>query len=276
MFTLNCKGKLLILDRPMVMGILNITPDSFYIGHLNKSKDEIIRVVAQMIEDGADIIDIGGQTTKPGSWRLSADEELERIIPVIEQIQLKFPSTILSVDTYESKVAQVAVEAGVSIINDISSGEMDTNMYEVAAKLQVPYICMHMQGTPETMQQNPVYDDAVKDILDYFIKKINTLQQAGIKDIIIDPGFGFGKTVEHNFKLLKELNLFNILQKPILAGISRKSFIYKTLQLSADHSLNGTTVLNTLALQKGASFLRVHDVKEATQAVRLFQAYQSA
>ena len=276
MFTLNCKGKLLILDRPMVMGILNMTPDSFYTGHLDKSTDEIIGVVAQMIEDGADIIDIGGQTTKPGSRRLSADEELKRIIPVIEQIQLKFPSTILSVDTFESKVAKVSVDAGVSIINDISSGEMDLKMYETVAELQVPYICMHMQGTPETMQQNPVYEDAVKDILDYFIKKINVLQKAGIKDIIIDPGFGFGKTVEHNFKLLKELNLFNILQKPILAGISRKSFIYKTLQLTPDHSLNGTTVLNTLALQKGASFLRVHDVKEATQAVRLFQAYQSA
>jgi dihydropteroate synthase len=260
----------------MVMGILNMTPDSFYTGHLDKSTDEIIGVVAQMIEDGADIIDIGGQTTKPGSRRLSADEELKRIIPVIEQIQLKFPSTILSVDTFESKVAKVSVDAGVSIINDISSGEMDLKMYETVAELQVPYICMHMQGTPETMQQNPVYEDAVKDILDYFIKKINVLQKAGIKDIIIDPGFGFGKTVEHNFKLLKELNLFNILQKPILAGISRKSFIYKTLQLTPDHSLNGTTVLNTLALQKGASFLRVHDVKEATQAVRLFQAYQSA
>jgi dihydropteroate synthase len=273
MLTLNCKGKLLIFDQPAIMGIINATPDSFYKGNIN---DDILQLVTKMIGDGADIIDIGGQSTRPGSQRIDAGEELNRVLPVIELIHHNFPETIISIDTYSSKVAAAAVKAGASIVNDISAGNMDTAMIETVAALQVPYICMHMQGTPNTMQQEPQYADVVKEVLDFFIAKVATCKKAGISDVIIDPGFGFGKTIAHNFSLLKKMAVFNILGKPILAGLSRKSTVYKTLHTTADNALNGTTVLNTIALQNGASILRVHDVKEAKEAVTLYTACKKA
>lgn len=276
MFTLNCKGKLLLLEKPLVMGILNITPDSFYEGHLNKGTEDILSVAESMIKDGADILDIGGQSTRPGSERITADEELKRVLPIIKAIHQKHPDAIISIDTYYSSVAKAAFDAGASIINDISSGNMDEMMIPTIASLKVPYVCMHMQGNPDTMQKDPQYDDVVKTILDFFIKKINECQKAGITDIIIDPGFGFGKTIQHNFQLLRNLHTFSMLQKPILAGISRKNTIYKTLNTSADKALNGTTALNMIALMNGASILRVHDVKEAKEAIQLFNAYQQA
>ena len=273
MFTLNCKGKLLMLDPPVVMGIINATPDSFYKGNIN---DDILALAEGMLADGATILDIGGQSTRPGSERITAEEELHRILPVIKAIHAKFPGTIISVDTYSSTVAIAAVEAGASIVNDISAGTMDAQMLQTVARLQVPYICMHMQGTPGNMQKDPHYDDVTKEVLDFFIAKVHECKKAGIIDIIIDPGFGFGKTIAHNFSLLKKLEALAILDKPILAGISRKSTIYKTLQTTADDALNGTTVLNTIALMNGASLLRVHDVKEAQEAVTLFNAYKKA
>ncbi len=269
MFTINCKGKLLTLEKPLVMGILNITPDSFYEGHLDKNIDGLVDIAASMLQQGADIIDIGGQSTKPKSLRISMDEELKRVIPVFEAIHKRHPEAILSIDTYYSRVAVEAIHAGASIVNDISAGNLDTKMIEMVAQLQVPYICMHMQGTPENMQDNPVYKHVVLDILDFFIKKTEECEKAGIKDIIIDPGFGFGKTIEQNFTLLKGLSTFKMLNKPIMAGLSRKSTIYKTLQTTPQASLNGTTVLNTIALMNGANILRVHDVKEAMEAVVL-------
>ena len=276
MFTLNCRGKIIVIERPLVMGILNVTPDSFYQGHLAKPEAEIVSMVSQMIQDGADIIDVGGQSTRPGSERISTDEELNRVLPVIHLITKHFPQTVISIDTYNSQVAQAAVEAGASIVNDISAGEMDTSMLQTVAALHSPYICMHMQGTPQTMQQQPYYKNVLTEILDYFIDKTAQCKKEGITDVIIDPGFGFGKNIEHNFSLLKHLAAFSILQLPVLAGLSRKSTVYKTLNTSADKALNGTTVLNTLALQNGASILRVHDVKEAKEAVTLFEAYKKA
>lgn len=264
------------MDNPLVMGIINTTPDSFYEGHLDKGMDGITAMATAMLADGADILDIGGQSTRPGSVRISADEELIRVIPVIEAIKNKHPAAILSIDTYYSSVAKEAVHAGASIINDISAGNMDAAMLSTAASLQVPFIAMHMQGTPETMQQQPQYENVVKEVLDFFIQKIAACRQAGITDVIIDPGFGFGKSIEHNFQLLKQLSVFGMLNKPLLAGISRKGTIYKTLGITAAAALNGTTCLNTIALMNGANILRVHDVKEARQAVILWQACQQA
>ena len=275
MFTLNCKGKILSTEKSLVMGIINVTPDSFYKGHLNEGTEAILKLAGKMIEDGADILDIGGQSSQPGSERIPVQEELERVIPVIKLIRQQYKEVILSVDTYYSLVAENAVKEGVSIVNDISAGEMDKQMIETVASLQVPYICMHMKGTPDTMQQNISYKDVVKEVLDFFIQKIDQCKQAGINDIIIDPGFGFGKTAEHNFQLLRNLQIFKMLDKPILAGLSRKSTVYKTLNISVEEALNGTTVLNTLALNNGADILRVHDVKEAREAVTLFNAYKN-
>lgn len=272
MFTLNCKGILLPLSNPIVMGILNITNDSFYKGYLDEGLNGILAQAEKMLNEGASIIDIGGQTTKPGSNQLSEEEELQRILPVIEIIKKKYPNSILSVDTFYSKVACAAVSAGASIINDISGGEMDKKMMETVAQLEVPYICMHMQGTPQTMQKSPYYNNVVDEILEYFIQKIRLCTESGIKDIIIDPGFGFGKTITHNFTILKNLSAFEILEKPLLVGVSRKATIYKTLETTAESALNGTTVLNTIALQNGANILRVHDVKEAMEAVKLCSA----
>ena len=276
MFTLNCKGKLLVAESPLVMGIINITPDSFYEGHLGKTIENILQMAGAMLADGADILDIGGQSTRPGSQRITAGEELKRVVPAIEAINKNYPNAIISVDTYYSKVACEAVAAGAVIVNDISAGAMDEKMLAAVAGLKVPYIAMHMQGTPETMQQSPQYDDAVKEVLDFFIQKIDKCKKAGINDIIIDPGFGFGKTTAHNFQLLKNLRVFEMLGKPILVGLSRKATIYKTLGITAAEALNGTTCLNTTALLNGASILRVHDVKEAKQAIQLMHHYLKA
>ena len=270
MYTLNCKGKLLPLQTPLVMGILNATPDSFYKGNLKDGVEGMTALAEKMIKDGADIIDIGGQSTKPGSKHISVDEEIARILPVIKNIIATFPDTIISVDTYYSEVASQAVIAGASIVNDISGGEMDKQMLPVVASLNVPYILMHIQGTPDSMQNSPSYENVVMEILDFFKTKIAECTNAGIKDIIIDPGFGFGKTIEHNFEILQQLSVFGITGKPVLAGISRKSMINTTLNILPEYSLNGTTVLNTIALMNGASILRVHDVKEAKEVVMLY------
>ena len=276
MYTINCKGKIVVIDKPLVMGIINATPDSFFEGHLNKTEAGILALATQMIADGADMLDIGGQSTRPGSKRITTAEELERVLPVIKIIHQNFPETILSIDTYCSKVAAAAVAAGASIVNDISAGSMDNQMLDTVAGLKVPYVCMHMQGTPDTMQKAPDYTDITKELLDFFIAKIEQCKKAGIMDIIIDPGFGFGKTIEHNFSVLKKLQVLSMLNKPILAGLSRKSTVYKTLETTAATALNGTTVLNTMALTNGAAILRVHDVKEAKEAVTLFTAYKKA
>ncbi|MEO6489928.1 MAG: dihydropteroate synthase [Ferruginibacter sp.] len=262
-----------MLETPVVMGIINVTPDSFYRGSLYEGKEDILMLANKMITDGAGILDVGGQSTRPGSQRISANEELERVIPFIQLIRREFPNIIISTDTYSSVVARESVNNGADIINDISGGELDMDMIPTVASLKVPYICMHMKGTPATMHKNASYEDVTKEVLDYFFAKICACKKAGIHDVIIDPGFGFGKNIEHNFKLLKDLPVFTKLQKPLLVGLSRKSTIYRTLGVSAEEALNGTTVLNTLALQNGANILRVHDVKEAAEAIRLFSAY---
>ncbi len=276
MNNINCKGKILKLSQPIVMGIINVTPDSFYEGHLFKSKSEIVTLAGKMIADGATILDIGGQSSKPGSIRILPQEEMERVLPIVETLSLAYPETILSIDTFSSQVATAAIKAGASIVNDIAAGNMDKDMLHTVALLQVPYICMHMQGTPESMQQNPTYKNVVTEVLDFFKIKLEECRLAGIKDVIIDPGFGFGKTIEHNFQLLKGLAVLANINKPILVGLSRKSSIYKTLGITADDALNGTTVVNTLALMNGACILRVHDVKEAMEAISLYKAYKKA
>jgi dihydropteroate synthase len=276
MYTLNCKGKLLIIEKPLVMGIINITANSFYQGFLLQDTTQIVALASNMLQAGASILDIGGQSTKPGSARLSADEEIKRVVPIIVAIISKHPTAIISIDTYHSQVAIAAVAAGASIVNDVSAGDMDAAMLQTVANLQVPFICMHMQGTPATMQIQPTYNDVTQNILDYFIAKIAACTIAGIHDVVIDPGFGFGKSMDHNFTLLKQLTVLKILQKPILVGISRKSMVYKILGTTAQQALNGTTVLHTIALLQGANIIRVHDVQEAVEVVQLLQAYNSA
>jgi len=256
----------------MVMGIINATPDSFYEGSRFNEVKGIVAQAEKMLDDGADIIDIGGQSTRPGSELISAEQELERVIPSIKAIVEKFPNSFISIDTFYAKVAKAAVNAGASIVNDISAGSMDDKMIGTIAALKIPYILTHMKGTPQTMQQNAVYENVTRDVLDFFIAKTNELKKGGIIDIIIDPGFGFAKTIDHNFELLKNLSVFSMLDRPILIGVSRKSTIYKTLGINANDALNGTTVLNTVGLMNGASILRVHDVKEAKEAVTLFSA----
>jgi dihydropteroate synthase len=273
MFTLNCKGRLLTVDNPLVMGIINITPDSFFEGSRFMENAVILKVAEKMLNEGADILDLGAQSTRPGSERISADEELKRLMPAVEAIHAEFPDALLSIDTYHSKVAKQTIDAGAAIVNDISAGELDNEMMTTVALLNVPYICMHMKGSPENMQSHAHYDNLPLEILDYFIKKIDACKKAGIRDIILDPGFGFGKTISHNFELLKNLSTFKILDRPILTGISRKSTIYKTLGVSAAEALNGTTFLHAIALLNGANILRVHDVKEAKEAVKLFIEY---
>lgn len=258
------------------MGIINATPDSFYEGHLKYSKENILKMAGKMIEDGAAILDIGGQSTRPGSQPITTEEELGRVIPLLASIHEKHPNIIISIDTYNSEVAKTAVAAGATIVNDVSGGNMDKAMIATVADLKVPYVCMHMQGTPATMQKAPTYTDVVKEVLDYFISKVDECSKAGIKDVIIDPGFGFGKTIEHNFQVLKKLPALSITGRAILVGLSRKSMIYKTLGIPVADALNGTTVLNTMALMNGASILRVHDVKEAKEAVALYTLYKKA
>ena len=274
MFTLNCKGRLLVIDSPIVMGIINTTPDSFYSGSRKSKVDEALQTAAQMLNDGAAILDIGGQSTRPGSEQISAAEELKRVIPIIEAIHKEFPESFISIDTYHATVAEHAVEAGASIVNDISGGMMDENMLATVANLKVTFVCMHIKGTPQNMQLQAVYENVTKEVLDFFIHQTEKCRLAGIHDVIIDPGFGFGKTIAHNFTLLKELNVFKMLQKPLLLGISRKSLIYKILGITAEEALNGTTVLNTIGLLKGANILRAHDVKEAMETIKLVSSYQ--
>lgn len=267
--TINCKGNLIDLTTPKVMGILNVTPDSFYDGGRFSSDAIILNQVEKMLKEGAIFIDIGGQTTKPTAGLISVEDELKRVIPVVESILKQFPESILSIDTFYSKVAEESINAGAGLINDVSAGNLDENMLQTIAKLQVPYIMMHMRGTPQTMQQSTKYDDLVKEVMFYFSEKINVARSLGINDLIVDPGFGFAKTTEQNFELFSKLELFQMFELPVLVGISRKSMIYKTLETTPENALNGTTALNTLALSKGANILRVHDVKEAVECVRL-------
>lgn len=267
--TINCKGKLIDLSSPKVMGILNITPDSFYDGGKFKDEVSILNQVDKMLTEGATFIDVGAYSSRPGAKHISEQEELKRIVPVINLLIKKYPEIIISVDTFRSKIAKETIHAGAAIVNDISGGNMDTKMFQTVADLQVPYILMHMLGTPQNMQQNPVYNDVIKDIISFFASKIYTLHELKLNDVIIDVGFGFGKTVNQNYQILKDLELFKILDAPILAGISRKSMLYKTLGVSAKEALNATTSANTIALLNGANILRVHDVKEAVEAVKI-------
>ncbi|TCD04627.1 dihydropteroate synthase [Pedobacter frigidisoli] len=267
--SLNIKGKLIDLSTPKVMGILNITPDSFFSDSRTKTIEEAIKKTEQFLNEGATFIDIGGYSSRPGAKDITTDEELNRLIPVIESLVREFPEAIISIDTFRAKVAEETILAGAHIINDIAAGDMDEQMFETVGKLQVPYIMMHMQGTPQTMQQNPVYNDVLLDVIDYLGKKIAALKALNIHDVIIDPGFGFGKTIEHNYDLLNRMEAFEIFKLPILVGFSRKGMIHKILGTSAAEALNGTSVLNTIALQKGAGILRVHDVKEAVECIKL-------
>lgn len=266
---INVRGKLLDLSVPKVMAILNITPDSFYSGSRVSNEAEILERVKNMLNDGADILDVGGYSTRPGADNISEAEEMDRVAPVIAAIHQTFPDAIISIDTFRSNVAKTALECGASIINDISGFEIDPDIADVAAENNVPYILMHMRGTPQTMTSHTNYDNLFMDIASYFSKKIQVLQNKGVKDIIIDPGFGFSKTIEQNYQLLEEMENLSFLNKPILLGISRKSMIYKKLGIKPEEALNGTIALNAIGLSKGANILRVHDVKEAVELVRL-------
>jgi dihydropteroate synthase len=266
---INCRGRLLDLLNPVVMGILNITPDSFFDGGKFTEEEAIVKQVNQMIADGAAIIDVGAASTRPGAKEISVKEELSRLIPVIEMLTGEFPNAIFSVDTYRAEVAAKAIGKGAHLINDISGGSMDAKMFDTVASLQVPYILMHIKGTPGDMQFDPVYKNVVEEVLDYFTHKVESLRTLGVHDILIDPGFGFGKTVEHNYQLLNSLSDFSIFEMPLVAGISRKSMVCKVLGVKPSAALNGSTVLHVLALQRGAKILRAHDIKEAMEAIRL-------
>jgi dihydropteroate synthase len=274
MFTLNCNGRLLVINKPIVMGIINTTPDSFFAGSRKSSLDAALKQAETMLQQGATILDIGGQSTRPGSELVEENEEADRVLPVIEAFAKAFPNTFISVDTFYAGVARQSAAAGAAIINDISGGTLDENMLQIVGTLHIPYICMHMKGTPQTMQQYAKYEDVVKEVLDYFIQRLGNCKAAGIHDIIVDPGLGFAKTIAHNYQLLQHLSVFKALEKPVLIGLSRKGTIQKTLNVTAAEALNGTTVLNTIALLNGAHILRVHDVKEAMEAIQLVEAYR--
>lgn len=273
---INVNGSLLDLSQPRVMGILNVTPDSFYAGSRTQTEAEIVRRVKQIVSEGAAIIDIGAYSSRPNADNVSAREEMERLrmgLKILFEIQ---PDAVVSVDTFRADVARMCVEEyGVAIINDIAAGEMDANMFHTVAALNVPYIMMHMQGTPQSMQQHPHYDNLLKEVFLYFARKVQQLRDLGVKDIILDPGFGFGKTMEHNYELLSHLEEFRIFELPLLVGVSRKSMIYRLLDITPQDALNGTTVLDTICLLKGADILRVHDVKEAVETVRIVQAMRN-
>jgi dihydropteroate synthase len=272
--TLNLKGELIDLSKPCVMGILNLTPDSFYSHSRIGSIDRALERVENCLKEGALFIDIGAYSSRPGAAELSTDEELKRLIPAVAAISASFPEARLSIDTFRAKVARESIEAGAHLINDISGGELDEAMFETVASLKVPYILMHMKGNPQTMQQAPVYTNIGLDVVDYFEKKMNVLKQLGVNDIILDPGFGFAKTEAHNYELLNHMQNLDIFALPLLVGFSRKSMIYKFLGISPEEALNGTTVLNTIALQKGVSILRVHDVKAAAECIALIEKVQ--
>tara|TARA_R110002049_G_scaffold4377_9_gene30577 strand:+ start:13746 stop:14567 length:822 start_codon:yes stop_codon:yes gene_type:complete len=267
--TINCNGTLVDLTLPKVMGILNITPDSFFDGGKYKNESDFLLQTEKMLLEGATFIDVGAYSSRPGAKHISEEEELQRIVPVINLLVKNFPEIIISVDTFRSKIAEETINAGAAIVNDISGGKMDDDMFETVAKLQVPYILMHMLGTPQNMQKNPIYTNVTQEIITFFAAQIQKLHQLKLNDIIIDVGFGFGKTTAHNFEILKNLELFKSLDAPILAGVSRKSMLYKTLDISAKEALNATTSANTIALLNGANMLRVHDVKEAIEAVKI-------
>ena len=273
--TINCNQTLIDVSEPKVMGILNITPDSFYDGGSYKNENAILQQVEKMLLEGATFIDVGAYSSKPGAQHVSEKEELQRIMPVMHLLIKNFPEIVISVDTFRSKVAQETIQAGAALINDISGGRMDDNMFATVAKLQVPYILMHMLGTPQDMQINPVYKNVTTEIISFFAAQIYKLHQLKVNDVLIDVGFGFGKTKDHNFELLKNLELFKSLEVPILTGLSRKSMLYKTLGISAKEALNATTSANTIALLNGTNILRVHDVKEAIEAVKLVKEVTS-
>lgn len=268
--SINCNGKLLNLDEPLIMGILNLTPDSFFDGGKHSGEASIVNHVKQMLEAGASIIDIGGYSSRPGAKEVTENEELERVIPIIKLLKEEFDEIVISVDTFRATVAKESIKNGAAIVNDISAGNMDNQMFDTIANLKVPYIMMHMQGTPQTMQQNPIYNNVTQEVMDFFAKKLDILYKKGVNDVVLDPGFGFGKTLEHNFQLFNELSDFKLFELPILVGVSRKSMITKVLNIKTQDALNGTTALNAFALTKGATILRVHDVKEAKQTVQLF------
>lgn len=276
MYTLNCGGNLLRLDKPVVMGIINVTPDSFFAHSRAEQTDQVLRQAERMIAEGAVILDLGGQSTRPGSVRVGPADELKRVLPAIEAVQQRFPEIILSVDSYHSLVVEAAAAAGAGIVNDISAGLLDPELLPTVARLKLPYVAMHMKGTLQDMQNSPTYTHVTREVLDFFIEFSGRLRTLGIHEWIVDPGFGFGKTFDHNFQLIRELEMFSMLQRPLLMGISRKSTIYKTLNTTAEHALNGTTVLHSIGLMKGANLLRVHDVKEACEAIELVTRIENA
>jgi len=271
MKSINCNGTLINLSSPKVMGILNNTPDSFFDGGKYNNPTAIVNHVEKMLSEGATFIDVGAYSSRPGAKHISEEEELERISPVIELLVQEFPKLLISVDTFRSEIANYCINEGACIVNDISAGSLDTKMFATIAKLQVPYIIMHMQGTPQNMQAKPIYEDVIKEVLYYFSKKINELRSLGINDIISDVGFGFGKTVNQNYDLLKHLDLFKNLEILTLVGLSRKSMLFKPLEISQNEALNATTSANTIALLNGANILRVHDVKEAVEAIKIVE-----
>ena len=271
--TINCRGQLVSLSTPQVMGILNVTPDSFFDGGKFNAVDNALYQTEKMLNEGAAFIDVGGMSSRPGAAIISEEEELMRVVPVVLEMVKRFPAVLISVDTIRARVAKETVEAGAVIVNDISAGRFDEAMLPTVAALRAPFIAMHMQGLPANMQQNPVYGNVLTEVADFFIERINACRAAGIKDVLLDPGFGFGKTVEHNYTLLRHLAYFQHLNCPLLVGVSRKSMITKVLNIKAADALNGTTALNTLSLMNGAHILRVHDVKEAVEVVRMVEAY---
>jgi dihydropteroate synthase len=272
--SLNCGGRLLSLASPLVMGILNVTPDSFFSGSRLNTIDAVLRQAERQLAEGAAILDMGGMSTRPRATMIVESEERQRVIPAIEAVAKAFPEAIISVDTFRSDIAKAAVEAGASLINDISGGNFDPKMYETVANLGVPYVLMHIQGTPETMQDNPQYEDVALEILDFLIQKVGILRGLGVKDIVIDVGFGFGKTIEQNYELLRKLSVFKILECPMLVGLSRKGMIWRPLSITPEEAMNGTTAANVLALMNGANILRVHDVKAAVEAIKIVELYK--
>lgn len=269
-------GKLLSFDTPKIMGIVNLTPDSFYTKGKQNSVEGALQIAEQMLNEGADILDLGGQSSRPGAEMVGAQEEIRRVVPALEAIKNRFPNAIISVDTFHSEVARAAVQAGALLVNDISAGILDKRMLQTISDLKVSYCIMHMQKRPENMQQNPLYDDVVLSVFNFLKERVAAASELGIKDLIVDLGFGFGKTVEQNYSLLKHLTFFELLEKPILVGVSRKSMIYKVLGIDAEEALNGTTALHIMSLERGANILRVHDVKEAKEAVTLFSRIRTA
>ncbi|MGB2244761.1 MAG: dihydropteroate synthase [Flavobacteriaceae bacterium] len=272
--TINCKGVLIPLSSPKIMGILNLTPDSFFDGGKYTQRDEALKQCEKLLLEGADFIDLGAYSSKPGAAKIDDSEEYRRLIPVLEALIKRFPEALFSIDTFRSSIAQAALDRGAAMVNDISAGRFDPDMLTVVGRYDVPYVAMHMQGQPQTMQNQPHYDDLISEIWHFFSEKIRACHAAGIKDVFLDPGFGFGKTIAHNYTMLNKLERFKEFETPILVGVSRKSMIHKLLEIKPEEALNGTSVLHTIALQKGAHILRVHDVKEAKECVALVQHLQ--